>query len=330
MARARAARTLRPCKAEIEVDPPPRGVALPCLRIALKKCSTLSCTHAPFQSPDSAKSPSDHQHSPGDSCPALIAKQMKLTALQFGFSVSILAHGLTFSVAPLLRSGHQNPSAALGGETILELMTIDGGPDSQEQSTPADSPQALPSITHPDKAPAAASQENPVPKDALELPTPQAEPVAMRPQTFTPVDAVEVDRFLDASFSVLAVSPVKVARPVVGKSQFPAKTSASSSQMRNAVSVAYRSALPSYLYNPKPAYPKDARARRQQGQVIVVATVTADGFPEEIAVNQTSGFDSLDRAALQAVKTWRFVPARDDGQPVDSRVEIPFNFLLPN
>jgi len=45
-------------------------------------------------------------------------------------------------------------------------------------------------------------------------------------------------------------------------------------------------------------------------------------------VQSSSGFASLDDAAVTAVKNWEFEPGRQDGEPVASRVEVPIQFQL--
>jgi len=56
--------------------------------------------------------------------------------------------------------------------------------------------------------------------------------------------------------------------------------------------------------------------------------VTREGAPARVTVEQTSGSRHLDTAALEAVKTWRFVPARQGTEPVDAWVLVPIVFRL--
>ena len=72
-----------------------------------------------------------------------------------------------------------------------------------------------------------------------------------------------------------------------------------------------------------------ARRREQQGTVTVRVLVGADGAVESAEVAESSGFDSLDDAALETVRSrWRFVPARHDGLAVESWVLVPIRFAL--
>jgi TonB family protein len=88
------------------------------------------------------------------------------------------------------------------------------------------------------------------------------------------------------------------------------------------------SAKPRYKRNPEPPYPALARRRRQEGVVLLAVQVDAEGRPETVAVQVSSGFAVLDEAAIAAVEDWEFEPGRLDGTPVRSRVEVPIHFRL--
>jgi len=88
------------------------------------------------------------------------------------------------------------------------------------------------------------------------------------------------------------------------------------------------SAVPRYRNTPPPEYPPEARQRHQEGVVLLDVDVGADGRPAQVGVKQSSGFPSLDRAAVTAVRRWTFEPARTAGLPIASRVEIPIRFRL--
>ncbi|MGQ0750253.1 MAG: energy transducer TonB [Betaproteobacteria bacterium] len=83
-----------------------------------------------------------------------------------------------------------------------------------------------------------------------------------------------------------------------------------------------------YLRNPAPRYPTVARRNGEQGTVTLRVLVTREGAPARVTVEQTSGSRHLDIAALEAVKTWRFVPARQGTEPVEAWVLVPIVFRL--
>lgn len=83
-----------------------------------------------------------------------------------------------------------------------------------------------------------------------------------------------------------------------------------------------------YLHNPKPAYPPASRRGGEQGQVLLRVAVAADGSAQAVQVIAGSGFSRLDQAALEAVRRWKFVPAKRGDTPVDGVVRVPINFSL--
>jgi protein TonB len=86
--------------------------------------------------------------------------------------------------------------------------------------------------------------------------------------------------------------------------------------------------LPSKRYSPDPTYPPAALARRLTGVVKVRAKVGADGRVASVALYRSSGVRSLDEAALEAVRRWRFDPAKRDGRAVAYEVVVPLRFTL--
>lgn len=83
-----------------------------------------------------------------------------------------------------------------------------------------------------------------------------------------------------------------------------------------------------YLNNPAPAYPPLSRRMREEGKVMLRVQVTAEGLPAQVDLAESSGFARLDAAAREAVQRWRFVPAKQGGQPVAAAVIVPIVFKL--
>ena len=80
---------------------------------------------------------------------------------------------------------------------------------------------------------------------------------------------------------------------------------------------------------PEPEYPTRALRRGLQGQVILLVTVDAIGNSRKITLRKSSGHGVLDERAIKTVERWEFVPAREDGRPVDGRILVPIRFRLP-
>jgi protein TonB len=80
--------------------------------------------------------------------------------------------------------------------------------------------------------------------------------------------------------------------------------------------------------NPAPRYPERAVDAGLEGVVTLCVTVGAGGDVESVTVKTSSGSVLLDRAAVQAVRGWRFRPALRAGRAVRSRFEVPIRFRL--
>ena len=83
-----------------------------------------------------------------------------------------------------------------------------------------------------------------------------------------------------------------------------------------------------YLRNPPPVYPAQAKRLGEQGMVILKVYVSAAGLPEQVEVQTSSGSSRLDQAALNAVRAWTFVPAKQGDKPVAAWVAVPLHFRL--
>lgn len=81
--------------------------------------------------------------------------------------------------------------------------------------------------------------------------------------------------------------------------------------------------------NAQPTYPVTALAGRHQGIVTVRAQVLTSGQVGEIFIKRSSGAPLLDQAAANTVRSWRFKPARRNGEPVSAWVNIPIEYRNP-
>ena len=82
------------------------------------------------------------------------------------------------------------------------------------------------------------------------------------------------------------------------------------------------------LSAPAPAYPESARRAGISGTTVVGMTVSTDGSVSSAWVESSSGNSTLDSAAVAAVYSWRFVPAKQNGTPVTANSRVPITFNL--
>ena len=85
---------------------------------------------------------------------------------------------------------------------------------------------------------------------------------------------------------------------------------------------------PAPVSSPSPRYPQEALRRGESGKVMVRIEVGPDGVPTATSIVESSQSRALDKAALDAVKRWRFSPAVADGHPVVGSVVVPIEFNL--
>jgi len=84
---------------------------------------------------------------------------------------------------------------------------------------------------------------------------------------------------------------------------------------------------PRAIYSPDPEYSEEARKARYQGVVVLYMVVGADGKPHDIRIQSLLGL-GLDEKAIEAVRTWKFEPARKDGQSVNVQVNVEVKFRI--
>ena len=80
--------------------------------------------------------------------------------------------------------------------------------------------------------------------------------------------------------------------------------------------------------NIRPDYPKGARQRGEQGDVVLEIRVNVEGTVDDVKVAVSSGFAELDEAAVRAAKAAKFSPARSGRDPVASTARLKLQFKL--
>jgi protein TonB len=81
--------------------------------------------------------------------------------------------------------------------------------------------------------------------------------------------------------------------------------------------------------NRRPVYPASSRRMEEEGTVVLLLYVRADGTVQEARVDKSSGYSKLDEAAVrEALRSWRFLPAMNAGTAVAAWLRFPVNFKL--
>jgi len=205
---------------------------------------------------------------------------------------SVAVHAAVWVALPELGHERELPTAAALEVVLLkaESMTI----------VPSEvAPQPLPRQPQPERVPAKALPE-------------------LQPERRTPVLALSESWAAEGASST--VEPAGVPEPAVAS---PEQRSLIAS-----VAVTPPGFNAAYLRNPAPRYPLASRRAGEQGMVTLRVRVARDGHVSRVAVENSSGSLHLDAAALEAVKAWRFTPARQGADAVESWMLVPIVFRL--
>jgi TonB family protein len=81
------------------------------------------------------------------------------------------------------------------------------------------------------------------------------------------------------------------------------------------------------LFKPRPRYPAQSIERRLQGDVLVDVEFRYSGALEILGVRQGLS-PGLNESAIEAIRKIRFLPARQDGRPVDTQATVRIRFNI--
>jgi protein TonB len=176
----------------------------------------------------------------------------------------------------------------------------------------------------------------PQPVEAMSIASPIAEPA--KPTIVRPTPPTMRERPKPVSNHQAMMDPAARSVPVEVAPQFlsdedtpqagsatGAATGASTGDFAQDTPPDHRAA---YLNNPKPVYPFSARKRGIQGTVTLKVVVDTTGTVTAASITTSSGHDALDEAAIDAIRHWRFIPAKRAGHPIPAEVAVPLDFRL--
>ncbi|WP_160107747.1 energy transducer TonB [Pseudomonas izuensis] len=238
----------------------------------------------------------------------------------------LLSVALHLSVGWLLRE-FRAEAEPLAWQPPMAIQLVDLEPVAKANPAPAVRPEpvrqpiTLPKALVPAKAEPASVK--PLPVSTQPAIVKAAPPVKPQPQTPSPkpVEPRPAQPSSSPSSTVQAATPSAPAKSVI---TLPPAMITPAPPLTPVVSL-----RPSFVTPPPaPRYPNTARRRNQQGIVRVEVHLDERGQQLKRVLTRSSGVDSLDQAALEAVTQWRFRPEIVDGRAVPSRVEIPIEFAL--
>lgn len=188
---------------------------------------------------------------------------------------------------------------------LVEFMQSQPTPKTIEQ--PVAKPIPVPPRPQPVAAPAPSPQPQPSPSK-VSAPTEVAHAAPVAPVS-TPT-------------APTPPAPTRVEAPPAPPSPAPAPVVTAPSKTDVSIPASYSAS------NQKPIYPNMSKRLGEQGTVVLRVLVKADGSAGEVEVKSSSNYPRLDQAAIDAVKTWRFNPAKIDGKATDEWYQVPIPFKL--
>jgi periplasmic protein TonB len=98
-------------------------------------------------------------------------------------------------------------------------------------------------------------------------------------------------------------------------------------QFSEPVALSEEAARAMLIHSVDPVYPPEGVAQKLHGAVVLQAVVGRDGRVEDLKI--VRGYFILGRAAIAAVKQWRFQPYNVDGHAAATQTTITINFTYP-
>jgi protein TonB len=219
------------------------------------------------------------------------------------------------------------PLAWLAGSVLLHALVVLSIPHSAEQSPPL--PEILRVTIEKSDPPRVA----PVPERPAPRPVSPSKPAQEKPRIDPPRDQPKARAPVSAPASpareVLSLPPQspsesQVPVPAPEKSVEQAREAAAVTQSppKQDSLAAARPAPPrvtdAYVLDSPVRYPRTS----ERGRVTLKVLVSRDGRATNVSLEKPSGYANLDRHAADAVRRWRFAPARQGGETLEQWVTV--------
>jgi periplasmic protein TonB len=207
------------------------------------------------------------------------------------------------------------PADAMAAEPPAEAPRLEEGAVVSAAELPLDPlpPDALPPI-----------EDAPVPVE----PPPLADRASERAPSIVPMLTVATavpTRVRRAPTSSAATGPTSVSMPSPSPSPSPSRVASAPSARGSSGITSVSHERPT---NRRPAYPTSALRNRWEGTAWLVVEILENGRVGHVTLEQSSGYEILDGAAIDAVRDWTYEPALSDGVPVRDLIRMPFRWQV--
>jgi protein TonB len=217
-------------------------------------------------------------------------------------AASVVAHALVLLAAP------RPPERVPRVEILRVEIEQAEAPRETKPETPRVAkakPRAKPTFAEKPRAPSPRPPREPAPREAIAPPLPPREILALPREPARP----------EPAFTVPA--PEATATPTGEPARAPPPAPPPEAPAAPKPAPPPRLADARVLDSPV-RYPRTA----EQGRVTLKVLVSRDGRVAKATLEKTSGYANLDQHALQAVRGWRFAPARQGSEPVEQWLTV--------
>ena len=248
-------------------------------------------------------------------------------------SASIAVHVALLGAAAMAAPGIRLPVPEM---LMVDLVAVEPPPRVVEvPPAPKPKPLTLPKPIAPTipkvEAPPAPAVREPEPQP-VQAPPPPVPPVAAA----TPSPTAEPARPAAPAALASSAPASSSAGPATSRAIEPGVSWVESSPAKAGPTVASippgsgitSDARPTGGYQVRPSYPASAKRLGVQGTTLLRVQVLENGRVGGLEVEQSAGHPDLDQAAIDAVRRWRFEPARRGDQAVAMWVRLPVEFRL--
>jgi len=159
-------------------------------------------------------------------------------------------------------------------------------------------------------------------------PAPQVQAPPPKPEPVKPKHEPRMISMPQPSASPMQTPPEPVHTEPVTEAAPPAPEAPPAPAAAAAAPIIPPNFIAAYLDNPAPEYPHLSKQLKESGRVLLRVRVSAEGRSAQVELDKSSGYDRLDQAAIEAVRRWRFVPAKQGDQAFTAWVIVPINFQL--
>jgi protein TonB len=177
-----------------------------------------------------------------------------------------------------------------------------------------------PAPAAPPAPPKRAEAEKPKPVETPKL-VAKARPAPLAP----PLMAAAPQPTVPATSEAPIAPPHAEPAPAAPAATAPAPTATAAAPSASMLAPSFNA---DYLRNPAPAYPPLSRRLGEEGRVVLRVFVAISGEAERIELRSSSGYPRLDEVALDTVRKWKFVPAKQGDTPIAAWVLVPISFSL--